>query len=111
MPFAGLSRALRWAALSLLLPAAALAPLELAMCVGTVFRMLKDMNVIEGRRFGVSGLGPAGLVALQMAKAEGAAGVYGFDPVADRQRFKVTYSGVVVISKGMKLHAAAYSSG
>jgi len=72
------------------LPAAALAPLELAMCVGTVFRMLKEMNVIEGRRFGVSGLGPAGLVAMQMAKAEGAAGVYGFDTVAERREFALT---------------------
>jgi glucose-1-phosphate adenylyltransferase len=37
--------------------------------------------------------------------------VIGFDPVADRQRFKVTDSGLVVISKGMKLHAAVDSSG
>ena len=35
----------------------------------------------------------------------------GFDPVADRQRFKVTDSGLVVISKGMKLHAAVDPSG
>ena len=31
--------------------------------------------------------------------------------VADRQRFKVTDSGLVVISKGMKLHAALDPSG
>ena len=37
--------------------------------------------------------------------------VIGFDPVADRQRFKVTDSGLVVISKGMKLHAAVDPSG
>ncbi len=35
----------------------------------------------------------------------------GFDPAADRQRFKVTDSGLVVISKGMKLHAAVDPSG
>ncbi|MCC2641948.1 MAG: glgC [Nitrospira sp.] len=35
----------------------------------------------------------------------------GFDPAADRQRFQVTDSGLVVISKGMKLHAAVDSSG
>ena len=57
----------------------ALAPVELAMCVGTVFRMLKSMDAIRGRSFGVSGLGPAGLVALQMARAEGAGEVIGFD--------------------------------
>jgi glucose-1-phosphate adenylyltransferase len=35
----------------------------------------------------------------------------GFDPAADRQRFQVTDSGLVVISKGMKLHAAVDPSG
>ena len=35
----------------------------------------------------------------------------GFDPHVDRQRFNVTDSGLVVISKGMKLHAAVDSSG
>jgi glucose-1-phosphate adenylyltransferase len=37
--------------------------------------------------------------------------VIGFDPHTDRQRFNVTDSGLVVISKGMKLHAAVDSSG
>lgn len=67
------------------LPPEAVAPLELAMCVATVFRMLADMNAIAGRQFGVVGLGPAGLVAVQMAKAEGAAAVFGFDMVAARR--------------------------
>lgn len=67
------------------LPAEAVAPLELAMCVATVFRMLADMNAIAGRCFGVTGLGPAGLVALQMARAEGAESVFGFDMVAARR--------------------------
>jgi threonine dehydrogenase-like Zn-dependent dehydrogenase len=66
-------------------PPEALAPLELAMCVGTVFRMLRGMNVVAGRCFGVGGLGPAGLVALQMARAEGAATVIGFDPLLSRR--------------------------
>jgi glucose-1-phosphate adenylyltransferase len=35
----------------------------------------------------------------------------GYDPAADRQRFQVTESGLVVISKGMKLHASLHSSG
>ena len=35
----------------------------------------------------------------------------GYDREADAQRFTVTESGLVVISKGMKLHAAVYSSG
>lgn len=35
----------------------------------------------------------------------------GYDPDADRQRFTVTDSGLVVISKGMKLHASIDPSG
>ena len=66
------------------LPDEALAPLELAMCVAACFRMLSDMDAIRGRCFGVSGLGAAGLIALQMAKAEGAKEVYGFDIMPDR---------------------------
>jgi threonine dehydrogenase-like Zn-dependent dehydrogenase len=66
-------------------PAEALAPLELAMCVGTVFRMLREMGVAQGRCIGVTGLGPAGLVAVQMAKAEGAGAVLGFDPLPARR--------------------------
>lgn len=66
-------------------PAEALAPVELAMCMATVFRMLKEMDAIRGRSIGVAGLGPAGLVAIQMAKAEGAAKVIGFDLLPDRR--------------------------
>jgi glucose-1-phosphate adenylyltransferase len=35
----------------------------------------------------------------------------GYDPGADAQRFTLTESGLVVISKGMKLHASLDSSG
>jgi threonine dehydrogenase-like Zn-dependent dehydrogenase len=66
-------------------PDEALAPVELAMCVGTVFRMLRDMGAVRGRCFGVTGLGPAGLVAVQMAKAEGARKVIGFDLQPERR--------------------------
>ena len=69
------------------LPDEALAPLELAMCVGTVFRMLKGMDAVRDRPFGVTGLGPAGIIAAQMAKAEGAAAVYGFDPSGPRRGY------------------------
>lgn len=67
------------------LPPEATAPLELAMCVGASFLMLKKMDVLRGRRVGVMGLGPAGLIALQMARAEGAASVVGFDLAAARR--------------------------
>lgn len=64
-----------------------LAPVELSMCVGTVFRMLASMQAIKGSRFGVSGLGPAGLIAAQMARAEGAAEIIGFDITPSRRSY------------------------
>ncbi|HEY8742194.1 MAG TPA: alcohol dehydrogenase catalytic domain-containing protein, partial [Chloroflexota bacterium] len=72
------------------LPAAAVAPLELAMCVGSAFLMLRSMDAVKGRRFAVSGLGPAGLIALQMARAEGATTVHGFDFNSARRDYALT---------------------
>lgn len=57
----------------------ATAPVELAMCVASTFLMLKKMDALADRRFAVTGLGPAGLIAVQMARAEGACEVVGFD--------------------------------
>jgi len=61
------------------LPAEATAPVELAMCVGATFLMLKEINALCGQTVGITGLGPAGLIAAQMARAEGAKEVFGFD--------------------------------
>ncbi|MHB0856734.1 MAG: zinc-dependent alcohol dehydrogenase [Anaerolineae bacterium] len=58
---------------------AALASLELAMCVGATMLQLRKLEDLAGMHVGVSGLGPAGLVAAQMALAEGAAQVIGMD--------------------------------
>jgi threonine dehydrogenase-like Zn-dependent dehydrogenase len=69
------------------LPAEATAPVELAMCVGATFLVLKEMNVLAGRRVGITGLGPAGLIAAQMARAEGAAEVFGFDLSPQRRAY------------------------
>lgn len=63
----------------------AIAPLELAMCVQVSFDHLLQLDVVRGARFGVSGLGPAGLVAVQMARAFGAREVWGIDPLAERR--------------------------
>ena len=67
------------------LPPEATAPVELDMCVGATFLMLRQMDVLRGKRVGVAGLGPAGLIALQMARAEGASAVIGFDFSPDRR--------------------------
>lgn len=72
------------------LPLPATAPVELAMCVGASFLLMKQMNVIKDRVFAVVGLGPAGMIAVQMAKAEGAAKVIGFDLENARRELALT---------------------
>jgi threonine dehydrogenase-like Zn-dependent dehydrogenase len=62
-----------------------LASLELAMCVRVSFEALRQNVEIAGRRIGIAGLGCAGLVAVQLARAEGAGEVVGYDLSADRR--------------------------
>jgi threonine dehydrogenase-like Zn-dependent dehydrogenase len=69
------------------LPPAATAPVELAMCVGATFLMLSEMQALSGRRIGIMGLGPAGLIAAQMGRAEGATEVIGFDLTPQRREY------------------------
>jgi threonine dehydrogenase-like Zn-dependent dehydrogenase len=68
------------------LPLEAIAPLELAMCVQVSFDQLGELNAVAGQRVGVAGLGPAGLIALQMARAYGARQVVAIDPIASRRQ-------------------------
>jgi threonine dehydrogenase-like Zn-dependent dehydrogenase len=67
------------------LPLDRLASLELAMCVEVSFQTLAAQGGIAGRRIGLAGLGPAGLVAVQLARAHGAREVIGIDPVSSRR--------------------------
>lgn len=64
---------------------AEVASLELAMCVEASFEQLAAFGGVAGRRVGVAGLGPGGLVAIQMARAHGASSVVGIDPVSARR--------------------------
>ena len=56
------------------------------MCVEVSFQQLAQLGGIKGRRVGISGLGPAGLLAVQLAKAHGASEVVGIDMVESRRR-------------------------
>ncbi len=67
------------------LDVAQVASLELAMCVEVSFQQLARLGGIAGRSIGLAGLGPAGLVAVQLARAHGAAEIVGIDPVAERR--------------------------
>lgn len=59
--------------------------LELGMCVAASILKLRQYEGIRGRRCGVNGLGPAGLIAVQMLLAEGAKEVVGLDPNPQRR--------------------------
>lgn len=61
------------------LPPAATAPVELAMCVSASFLRLRQLDAFPCTRFGISGLGPAGLIAAQLARAEGAIEIIAWD--------------------------------
>ncbi|TMV48946.1 zinc-binding dehydrogenase [Paenibacillus mesophilus] len=63
--------------------------LELGMCVAASVMKLKQFEGIRGRRCGVNGLGPAGLIAVQMLLAEGAAEVIGLDPNPQRRELAI----------------------
>jgi threonine dehydrogenase-like Zn-dependent dehydrogenase len=65
--------------------AEACAPLELAMCVSAHLMLAEKLDAIKDRIVGVFGLGPAGLVCVQLAWAAGAAQVIGFDPLPARR--------------------------
>ena len=69
---------------------AQIASLELAMGVEVSFQQLARLGGIAGRSIGLAGLGPAGLVAVQLARAHGAAEVIGIDPVAERRALAAT---------------------
>jgi threonine dehydrogenase-like Zn-dependent dehydrogenase len=65
---------------------AAVTSLELTMCVQVSFDQLNALAAVKGKRFGVSGLGPAGLIAVQMARAYGASEVVALDPLPHRRK-------------------------
>jgi threonine dehydrogenase-like Zn-dependent dehydrogenase len=69
------------------LTAAEAASFEMAMCVAVPFLALPELT---GERVSVGGLGPAGMIAVQMAKAAGAARVIGFDLNPERCAFART---------------------
>ncbi len=83
-----------------------LAPLELAMCVQVSFDQLIARDGIRGKRVGIGGLGPAGLIAVQMAKAYGAREVVAIDPLADRRALGASLGADVVLPPAPEAFAA-----
>ena len=61
------------------------ASLELAMCVQVSVDQLTEIGAIQDHRLIVAGLGPAGLIAVQLLKNAGAREVVAVDPQEDRR--------------------------
>lgn len=69
---------------------AAVASLELAMCVQVTFDKLQERGGLEGKSVAIGGLGPAGIIACQMARAWGAERVVAVDPMPERRQLALT---------------------
>ena len=78
--------------------AAELASLELAMCVEVSFQRLAELEGVKGKRVAIAGLGPAGLVAVQLARYHGATEVVGIDAVAARRELALTLGATSAVS-------------
>lgn len=77
-----------------------IASLELAMCVQVCFNQLLRLVDLKGMRFGVGGLGPAGLVAVQLARAYGAREVVAIDPLPERRKVGLEVGAASVAAPG-----------
>jgi threonine dehydrogenase-like Zn-dependent dehydrogenase len=66
---------------------AQLAPVEMAACVASTMLEFKKLDMVAGRKTAVAGLGPAGIIAAQMLRAEGATGVVGIEVDANRREY------------------------
>jgi len=76
------------------------APLELAMCVQSSFDQLGTLDAVGGAHFAVSGLGPAGLIAVQLARAYGAADVVAIDPLPERRELALRLGADEAVAPG-----------
>jgi len=79
------------------LPPEACAPFELATCAAAFLVQVERIDTIQGKRVGVFGLGPAGLVFIQLALAAGAVEVVGFDPLPERRDLAARLGAAQVI--------------
>lgn len=79
---------------------AQIASLELAMCLQVSFDQLGQLDAVRGQRVGIGGLGPAGLIAVQMAKHYGAREVVGIDPLPQRRALARELGADVALAPG-----------
>lgn len=75
-----------------------IASLELSMCVQVAYDQLNAADAIRDKRVGVSGLGSAGLIAVQMARCYGAREVVAIDPLPERRDLAAELGADVLLS-------------
>lgn len=78
-----------------------IAPLELAMCVQVSFDQLQQIDAVRDARFAVGGLGPAGLIAVQLARSYGAREVIALDPLAERRALAQQLGATVALAPSL----------
>ncbi len=79
------------------LPPHACAPLELAMCMSAHVMLAEKLDAVAGKRAAVFGLGPAGLVCVQLLWAAGASHITGFDPLPARREMAIKLGADAVL--------------
>ena len=77
-----------------------IAALELAMCVQGSFDQLLQQDTLRGKHIAISGLGPAGLIAVQMGRSYGAKTIVGIDPLPERRALALKWGADVAYSPG-----------
>jgi threonine dehydrogenase-like Zn-dependent dehydrogenase len=82
------------------LPAEKITSLELAMCVQVSIDQLDDIGAVKGQRLLLAGLGPAGIVGLQLLKAAGAGEVVAIDPIEERRELALQLGADSAVAPG-----------
>ena len=68
------------------------------MCVQVTFDRLRERNLVTGRSVAIGGMGPAGLIAVQLARAWGAERVIAVDPLLDRRQRSLQVGADVAVT-------------
>jgi threonine dehydrogenase-like Zn-dependent dehydrogenase len=84
------------------------APLEMALCAVRSLDMAGDLT---GKSTGFVGLGPAGILHLQVARARGAARVVGIDTIPQRLAAAAPYADLIVDARDAEALRAAVEEG
>lgn len=77
-----------------------IAAFELAMCVQVSIDQLTEIAAIAGRKVAGSGLGPAGLIAVQLLRHAGAAECWAIDPEPDRRELALRLGADHAVAPG-----------